>query len=216
MIRHQLEFIRRRASLARFTWADRTWLSLAARVLPRRRWSAFLMTPATILEWQRRIVRRRWTYANRPGRPPVGAETVALVCRLAQENPRWGYLRIVGELRKLEVYISATAARGILRRHGLGPAPRRSGPSWTEFIRSQAKTMLATDFFHVDTVFGQRFYGFFVIEIQSRIVHLLAVTASPNGPWMAQMARNLAFELQEANLHTVLRSKPGRQVHRHL
>ena len=144
MLRHQLEVVRRTAPQVHFTWADRAWLSLAARLLPRRRWSAFLVTPATILEWQRRIVRRRWTYAHRPGRPPIGAETVALVCRLAQENPRWGYLRIVGELRKLEVCMSATAVRGILRRHGLGPASRRSGPSWTEFIRSQAKTMLAT------------------------------------------------------------------------
>jgi putative transposase len=106
----------------------------------------------------------------------------------------------VGELRKLGVSISATAVRGILRRHGLGPAPRRSGPRRTEFIRSQAKTMLATDLFHVDTVFGQRFYGLFVIEIQRRVVHLLGVTANPNGPWMVQMARNLVFDLHEAKL----------------
>ena len=197
VLRHQLEVLRRKTPRPRFSWADRAFLSLTARLLPRQRWSSLLVTPATILEWQRRIVRRRWTYSNRPGRPPLGEETVELICRLAQENPRWGYLRIVGEMRKLGVIVSATAVRGVLRRHGLGPAPRRSGPSWSVFLRAQAKSILATDFFHVDTVLGQRFYGLFVIEIDTRVVRLLGITTHPNGLWMAQMARNLTFNLHD-------------------
>ena len=198
VLRHQLEVLRRKTPRPRFSWADRAFLSLTARLLPRQRWSSLLVTPATILEWQRRIVRRRWRYPNRPGRPPLDEETVDLICQLAQENPRWGYLRIVGEMRKLGVVVSATAVRGVLRRHGLGPAPRRPGPSWSDFIRAQAKSILATDFFHVDTVLGQRFYGLFVIEIDTRVVHLLGVTTHPNGLWMAQMARNLVFNLHDA------------------
>lgn len=198
VLRHQLAVLRRKTPRPRFSWADRAFMSLAARFLPRQRWSSLLVTPATILEWQRRIVRRRWTYANRPGRPPLGEETVELICRLAQENPRWGYLRIVGEMRKLGAVVSASAVRGVLRRHGLGPAPRRSGPSWSDFIRAQAKSILATDFFHVDTVFGQRFYGLFVIEVDTRVVHILGVTTNPNGLWMTQMARNLVFDLHDS------------------
>ena len=198
VLRHQLEILRRKTTRPRFSWADRAFLSLTARLLPRQRWSSLLVTPATILEWQRRIVRRRWTYPNRPGRPPLDEGTVDLICQLARENPCWGYLRIVGEMRKLGVVVSATAVRGALRRHGLGPAPRRSGPSWSDFIRAQANSLLATDFFHVDTVFGQRFYGLFVIEIDTRVVHLLGVTTHPNGVWMAQMARNLVFNLHDS------------------
>jgi len=198
VLRHQLKVLRRKTPRPRFSWADRAFLSLTARLLPRQRWSSLLVTPATILEWQRRIVRRRWTYPNRPGRPPLGEESVDLICQLAQENPRWGYMRIVGEMRKLGVAVSATAVRRVLRRHGLGPAPRRSGPSWSDFIRVQAKTILATDFFHVDTVFGQRFYGLFVIELDTRVVRLLGVTTHPNGLWMAQMTRNLVFNLHDA------------------
>jgi len=200
VLRHQLEVLHRKGHRARFTWADRAWLALASQFLPRRRWTAFLVTPATLLEWQRRVVRRRWAYPNRPGRPSLDPETIELVCRMVRENPRWGYLRIVGELRKLEVPVLATSVRGILRRHGMGPAPQRSGPMWTEFIRSQATTMLSTDFFHVDTVLGQRLYGLFVIELESRVMHFLGVTANPNGSWMAQIARNLVFDLHQAQL----------------
>ena len=92
VLRHQLKVLKRKAPRPRFNWADRAFLSLAARLLPRVRWSSFLVTPATVLEWQRKIVRRRWTYKNRPGRPPLQPETVELICRVARENRRWGYL----------------------------------------------------------------------------------------------------------------------------
>ena len=184
-----------------FTWADRAFLALAARFLPRGRWSSLRVTPATVLGWQRRVVARRWRYSSRPGRPPLGEETVELICRLAPENPRWGCFRIVGELRKLGVRVPATALRGVLRRHHLGPAPRRTGPSWAEFLRAQATSMLATDFFHVDTVLGQRVYGLFVIELESRVVHLLGATVQPDAGWMAQMGRNLLSDVQDAGCH---------------
>ena len=198
MLRHQLDVLRRKSGRPRFSWADRAFLALAARLLPRCRWPSLLVTPATVLEWQRKVARRRWRYPNRPGRPPLPQETVELICRLARENPRWGYLRVVGELRKLGTGVSATAVRGVLRHHRLGPAPRRAGPSWAEFLRAQATSMLATDFFHVDTVLGQRFYGLFVVEVGNRVVHLLGSTTNPDASWTAQVARNLVFELQEA------------------
>jgi putative transposase len=157
------------------------------------------VTPATVLAWQRRIVRRRWSNQHRkPGRPSLPDEHVELICRLARENPRWGYLRIVGELRKLGMAVSATAVRTVLRRHGLPPAPPRKAPTWSAFLRSQVHSMLATDFFHIDSVNGHRYYALFVIEIERRVVHLLGVTTNPNGQWVAQMARNLVWDLQDA------------------
>ena len=198
VLRHQLSVLRRKSPRPRFSWADRAFLALATRLLPRWRWSALLVTPATVLDWQRKIVRRRWTCPNRPGRPPLPQQTVELICRLARENPRWGYLRVVGELKKLGVSVSATAVRGVLRHHRLGPAPRRTGSSWQDFLHAQATSMLATDFFHVDTVLGQRFYCLFVVEVGSRAVRLPGTTTNPDASWMAQVARNLIFELQDA------------------
>ena len=121
-----------------------------------------------------------------------------LICRLARENPRWGYLRIVGELKKLGVTVSKTSVATVLRRHGLPPAPRREGPTWSEFLSAQAKGIVATDFFHVDTVLLRRYYVLFVIELERRVVHVLGVTTSPNGPWVTQVARNFAADLEEA------------------
>jgi transposase InsO family protein len=125
-------------------------------------------------------------------------ETVELILRLTRENPRWGYLRIVGELKKLGVIVSKTSVAAVLRRHRLPPAPRRSGPTWGEFLRAQAKGILATDFFTVDTITLRRFYVLFVIEIDRRRVHLLGVTANPNGPWVTQVARNFASDIEGA------------------
>jgi transposase InsO family protein len=126
------------------------------------------------------------------------AETVKLICRLAKENPRWGYLRIVGELAKLGVTVSKTSVATVLRRHGLPPAPRRSGPTWTEFLRAQARGVLATDFFHVDGVLLRRYYVLFVIEVDSRVVRLLGVTTNPAMAWVTQVARNFAADLEPA------------------
>jgi putative transposase len=165
VLRHQVAVLRRQVSRPRYTPADRMLLAGLARLLPRQRWAAFLVKPSTLLRWHRELIARRWTYP-RTGRHQRGLdeEIVALVVRLARENPRWGYLRIVGECRNLGVRVSATSVRRILRRHGLGPAPRRGGPSWTQFLRSQASGLLAVDFFTVETVGLTRLYVLFVVE----------------------------------------------------
>jgi putative transposase len=201
VLRHQLAVLGRQVPRPRYTVADRMVLSSLARLLPRERWRVFLVTPSTLLRWHRELVARRWTY------PPTGRArrglpeaTVDLVVRLARENPRWGYLRIVGEARKLGVAVSATSVRTILRRHGLGPASQRSrkGPTWVEFLRAQAAGTLTTDFFSVDTVTLTRLYVLFFIEVQTRRVHLAGITANPSGAWVTQQARNLLMDLGDA------------------
>jgi putative transposase len=177
VLRHQLAVLRRQVPRPRYTPADRMLLAALAKLLPRQRWATFLVTPATLLRWHRELIARRWTYP-RTGRGQRGLDeqVVALVVRLARENPRWGYLRIVGQCRHPGVHVSATSVRRILRQHGLGPAPRRGGPTWTQFLRTQARGLLAMDFFTVETVGLTRLYVLFVVEVQERFVHLVGIT----------------------------------------
>ena len=154
---------------------------------------------ATLLPWHRDLVARSWTYPNR-GRPAPNArqeEVRELVLRLARENPRWGYLRIVGECRKLGVTVSATAVRKLLRRHRLGPTPRTTGPSWSEFLKAQAAGTLSCDYFHIDTVTLRRLYVLFFIDLDRRMVYLAGVTAHPVGLWVTKQARNLVAVLDD-------------------
>jgi putative transposase len=198
VLRHQLMVLRRQVTRPRYTPQDRLMLAMLARLLPRERWAAFLVTPATLLRWHRELVARRWTYpVTGHGSRGLDPETVELVVRMARENPRWGYIRIVGECRKLGIRLSATSVRRILRRLRLRPAPRRSGPSWTEFVRAQAAGMLACDFFTVETVGLTRLYVLFIVELDRRRVHLAGITAHPTGEWVAQAARNLLMDLDE-------------------
>jgi hypothetical protein len=197
VLRHQLLVLRRQVARPRYTPADRMILAALAKVLPRDRWPIFLITPSTLLRWHRELIRRRWTYPSRRRGRGLDPQVVDLVLRLAGENPRWGYLRILGECRKLGVRISATSVRTILRRHRLGPAPRRGGPTWTQFLRAQAAGTLACDFLTVETIGLTRLYVFFVIELQHRRVHLAGVTTHPTGAWVTQAARNLLTELDE-------------------
>ena len=199
VLRHQLAVLRRQVGRPQFSWSDRALVAVLARLVPRGRWAAFCVTPETILRWHRMLVRRHWTYLHRrPGRPPLADETVELIVRLALENPRWDYLRIVGELKKLGFTVSKSSVANVLRRHRLPPAPRRAGPTWSEFLRAQANAIVATDFFTVDTVLLRRYYVLFVIELERRVVHLLGVTANPNGPWVTQVARNFCADLEHA------------------
>jgi putative transposase len=199
VLRHQVAVLHRQVVRPRYTPADRVVLAALAKLLPRERWAVFLVTPSTLLRWHRELVVRRWTYRSAAGAEQRGLDeaVVALVVRLARENPRWGYVRIVGECRNLGVRASATSVRRILRRHGLVPAPRRSGPTWSQFLRAQAGGLLATDFFTVETVGLARLYVLFVVEVQSRAVHLVGITAHPTGAWVSQQARNLLMDLGE-------------------
>jgi len=198
VLRHQLTVLRRQVPRPRLEPADRALLAAISRALPRVRWSCFIVKPETLLRWHRRLVAGAWTYPRRgPGRPLLDEDTQQLIVRLATENPRWGYQRIKGELLRLGVQVSATAIRTTLRRHGLDPAPRRASTTWQAFLRQQAAGILACDFFTVDTIWLQRLYVLFFIELDTRRVHLAGVTANPDGPWVAQQARNLLLVLGE-------------------
>jgi len=197
VLRHQLMVLRRQVARPRFAPSDRLVLAMLARLLPRERWPVFLVTPGSLLRWHRESVARRWTYPHAGRRRGVAAEVVEVVLRLARENPRWGYARIVGECRKLDLVVSATSVRRILRRHRLGPAPRRGGQSWVQFLRAQAAGTLAVDFFTIETVSLRRLYVLFVLEVDRRRVHLAGITAHPGGEWVAQAARNLLMDLGE-------------------
>jgi transposase InsO family protein len=195
VLRHQLIVLQRQIARPRYAPSDRLVLATLAKLLPRDRWRIFLVTPGTLLRWHRDLIRRRWTYPSSLRRRGLDEAVIDLVIRLARENPRWGYLRIVGECRKLAVAVSATSVRGILRRHHLGPAPRRGGPTWAQFLRTQAKGMLACDFLTVETIGLTRLYVLFVIELHRRRVHLAGITAHPTGQWVTQAARNLLMDL---------------------
>jgi transposase InsO family protein len=198
VLRHELALLRRQVARPDLRPADRAFLAAASRLLPRTRWPSFFVTPETLLRWHRRLVARRWTYPRRdPGRPPIGGEVSELVLRLARENPRWGYRRIAGELAGLGIVVSATSVRKLLAEAGLGPAGQRGGLPWREFIRRQAQSMIACDFFTVETVALRRIYVLFFIEPSSRRVHLAGLTKSPNGAWVAQQARNFTWSLPE-------------------
>jgi len=197
VLRHELSVLRRQVPRPAFRPADRLFLAAASRMLPRGSWSSFLVRPATLLRWHRRLVANHWTYARRAGRPPISREVRALIVRLARENPRWGYFRLVGELKGLGVMVSATTVKKVLREERLGPAGTRKGPSWREFLRTQAKSAIAVDFFTVDTVGLQRLYALLFIEIASRRVHLAGCTANPDSEWVTQQARHVAWTLAE-------------------
>jgi putative transposase len=198
LLRHQLLVLERQLARPELTQADRALLSAFSRVLPRRAWGSFFVTPATLLRWHRELVARRWTYAHRrPGRPATPAEVRELVVRLALENPGWGYRRIQGELVGLGIKLAASTVWTILREAGIEPAPKRLETSWAEFLRRQATSILECDFLTVDTLFLKRFYVLFFIELGTRRVHLAGITANPDGPWVTQQARNLLMHLED-------------------
>jgi transposase InsO family protein len=170
-----------------------------------------MVTPQTLLRWHRELVSRKWTYHRRgPGRPPLEPETADLIVRLGKENPRWGCVRIQGELRKLGIRVGASTIRRILRRAGLGPAPRRAGPTWREFLRAQGRGALACDFFTIDTVFLKTLYVLFFIELSTRQVRVAGTTSGPDSPWVTQQARNLSITGRLEDKHILLRDRDSK------
>ena len=211
MLRHELAVLRRTLKRPPLQRRSRLLLAAASTLLPRARWSVFPVSPQTLLRWHRELVARKWTYRRRsPGRPPIDRELQELVLRLGRENPGWGCVRIQGELRKLGVSVGATTIRSILRRSGVGPAPRRDGPCWGEFLRAQAQGMLACDFFTVETAWLRTLYVLFFIELGSRRVQLAGVTANPEGAWMIQQARNLAIEERLQHVRFLLHDRDAK------
>jgi transposase InsO family protein len=212
VLRHQVKVLQRQVKRPRLRRLDRLLLAAASRTMPRDLWSSFVVRPETLLRWHRELVRRKWTYRRRghPGRPPIGPEVRDLILRLGRENPRWGYQRIRRELMKLEIRISATTVRTILLRHGLHPAPLRAGPTWAEFLRSQAAGILATDFFTVETIRLKTLYVLFFIELQSRRVHVVGVTAHPDSAWVTQQARNLAIDERLGDVRFLVRDRDAK------
>ena len=212
VLRHETAVLRRYAGRVRYEPADRVWFAALARLLPRKRWTGiFPVTPATLLAWHRKLAAKRYDTSSRrkPGRPPMARSIARLVVRLARENSLWGYRRIHGELMKLGVRVAPSTVREILRAAGIDPAPRRSGPTWRQFLHAQAAGILAVDFLHVDTVLLRRLYVLVFIEHGTRQMHLGGVTSSPTGEWTVQQARNLALSLDErfADLKFLIRDR---------
>lgn len=214
VLRHENAILRRQINRVRYQPADRLWLAALSRLIPRRRWGeVFAVTPATLLAWHRRLVTRKWDYTSRrrPGRPSTAAAIRKLVIRIATDNPTWGHRRVQGELVKLGHPIAASTMWQILHDAGIGPAPRRTGPTWKQFLTVQARGILAVDFVHVDTVLLRRIYALIVIEHGTRRVHLAGITANPDGAWTAQAARNFLMDLghRTASIKFLIRDRAG-------
>ena|SRR5487761_795153 len=200
VLRHENAVLRRNIGRVRFEPADRVWFAALARLLPRGQWTEiFPVTPATLLAWHRKLAANKYNTSKRrkPGRPPTVPSTARLVVRLAKENPLWGYRRIHGEVTKLGLAVAPSTVWEIMHAAGIDPAPRRSGPTWRQFLHAQAAGILAVDFLHVDTVLLRRLYVLVFIEHGTRRMHLGGVTAHPTSDWTVQQARNLALTLDK-------------------
>ena len=214
VLRHENAVLRRQTGRVRYQPGDRLWLAALSQLIPRRRWGeVFTVTPATLLAWHRRLVTRKWDYSSRrrPGRPATPATIRKLVIRMATENPTWGHRRVQGELVKLGHRIAASTVWQILHDAGIGPAPRRTGPTWKQFLTAQARGILAADFVHVDTVLLRRIYALILIEHGTRRVLLAGVTANPDGAWTAQAARNFLMDLGQraTSVKFLIRDRAG-------
>jgi putative transposase len=211
VLRHELEVPRRQVARPKLRATDRALLAAAACHLPRPLRDARLVTPRTLLRWHRALVRRKWRQPPvQRGRPCVPAEVRALVLRLARENPRWGHRRISGELAKLGFAVSPSTVRRLLTRAGVDPAPRNSGPGWREFLRAQAASIVACDFFTVESVFLRRYYVLFFIAHATRRVWFAGCSSNPTGAWVTQQARNLGLDLADEGVRLLIRDRDSK------
>jgi transposase InsO family protein len=196
ILRHQVAVLQRQVKTPRLSWADRAVIAALTRFLPHSQLSQLrlIVSPRTLLRWHADLVRRHWAH---PRRSPGCPRTAASVREMARDNPGWGYRRIHGELTGLGYKLAPSTVWQILKDAGIDPAPRRSGQTWRAFLAGQATTILAADFFHVDTVLLRRLCVLFFIEHGTRRVHLAGITAHPTGEWVTQQARNLMMNLDD-------------------
>jgi hypothetical protein len=207
VLRHEVRVLRRRTKRIAWCPGDRLVLSALNRCLPRAGWYAFPVRPETLLRWHRELVRHKWAAfgcRRGPGRPLLPPECRDLILQLEQENPRWGYQRLRGELLKLGHHVSATTVRSLLRQHGIPPAPQRAGLSWRAVLRAHAAGVLACDFFTVETLRLQSLFVLFFIEFQTRQVVLAGCTEDPSAAWVTQQARHLAWQLEDESRRPTL------------
>ena len=211
VLRHQLQIQTRGRNRLKLRRLDRVLLAACSRILSRERWGVFLVSPQTLLRWHRELVRRKWTYkAKKVGRPAISQDLYELVCRMARKNSIWGCMRIKGELKGLGINVGVSTIRRILRSEGIDPAPRRDGPSWSEFLRTQADGILACDFFTVETVFLRTLYVLFFIEIGTRKLRFTVSTENPDGAFSTQQARNLFMADDPPSVSFLIRDRDAK------
>jgi putative transposase len=203
LLRHQLALVQRQLGervRPKASWADRALIAFLIGLIPKA-WHPglrLIVTPGTILRWRRDILRRRWAAKSRPkGRPATRRKIKALVLRMARDNEGWGYRRIAGELAGLGIKVAPSTVWAILKNAGIDPAPRRDGPTWAQFLRSQAEAILACDFFTIDLLDGTTAYVLTMIEHATRRIRVLGATAHPTAAWTIQMARNTLMDLED-------------------
>src|SRR5438045_2155902 len=211
VLRHELEILRRQIARPKLRMVDRALLAAAACHLPRSSRGVRLVTPRTLLRWHQTMVRRKWRQASgQRGRPSLPAEVRELVLRLARENPRWGHRRICGELAKLGFRVSPTSVRRLVARRSSSRHRGEKGRAGASFVRAQAASIIACDFFTVETVFLRRSYVLFFIAHASRRVWLAGCTRNPSGCWVTQQARNLGLDFSEHDVRFLIRDRDSK------